>query len=124
MRTVIKNKLYDTATAKVIGRYYIPDSQDNITETLYRKKTGEYFLHKTADGRPEKVIPLSYEDAKTWGKMSLCELGYNKAFLGKIRSNVVSVTLSTEARSALEQEQSKTGKTYNEILDALILERL
>lgn len=122
MRTVIKNKLYDTATAKAIGRYFIPNS--SITETLYRKKTGEYFLHKAEDGQRDRATPLSYEDAKVWGKMSLNDLDYNKAFLGTVQSNVVKVTLSADARGLLEAEQSRTGKTYNQILSSLIEQNL
>jgi hypothetical protein len=127
MRTVIKNKLYNTDTAKMVGRYTAPDEQGQaVIETLYRKKNGEYFLHREATpwtGR-DRIIPLGYDDAITWGKMSLCDLDFNKAFVGSVQSQVVKVTLSHEARALLEREQSRSGRTYNEVVNRLILDNL
>ena len=122
MKTVIKNRLYDTDTAKIVGRHTPPD--EIFTEALYRKQNGEYFLHREFPDRKDKIIPLSYDEAKIWGEMSLCGLDYNKAFLGTVQSSVVKVTLSAEARKLLENEQSKSGKTYNEIIDGLIVSNL
>ena len=122
MRTVIKNRLYDTSTAKAIGHYIPPEGA--ASETMFRKKNGEYFLHRVFSDKPEMIVPLDYKDASTWGKMSLCDLDYNKAFLGSVQSSVVKVTLTREARGLLESEQSRTGKTYNEILSSLVVEHL
>ena len=127
MRTVIKNKLYNTETARMMGRYTAPDEQgESLVETLHRKKNGEYFLHRVVglETQRDKIIPLSYDDAVIWGKMSLCELDFNKAFSGAVQSGTLKVTLSQEARALLEREQSKSGQTYNEIIDRLILESL
>ena len=125
MRTIIKNRLYDTETAKPVGRYTPMDEEgSSFTETLYRKKNGEYFLCRVFLDKTEEVIPLSYDAAKTWGEMSLCDLDYNRAFSEATQSTVVKVDISAKARKLLEIEQSKSGKTYNEIIDGLIVSNL
>jgi hypothetical protein len=126
--TVIKNKVYNTGTAKFIGRYTAPNKDGKaVIETLYRKKNGEYFIHRAATpwtGK-DRIIPLSYDDAVQWGKMSLCDLDFNKAFTGAVRGEgVVKVTLSSEARALLEQEQSASGRTYNDIIEQLVKDGL
>ena len=58
MRKVIKNKLYDTDTAKFIGTYNkgIGEADRNWTQkNLYLKKTGEFFIHS------HKAV-VSYKD--------------------------------------------------------------
>ena len=48
MRKIINNKVYDTATATWIGLSDNGHEYNALSysgETLYRKRTGEYFLH-------------------------------------------------------------------------------
>ena len=48
MKQIINGKKYDTDTAKEIAHYCAPGSVQDFSyfeETLYRKKTGEYFLY-------------------------------------------------------------------------------
>lgn len=64
MKKIINKKSYDTETAKVVCSYSYIFSGDfqRVTETLYRKKTGEFFLHGV--GGPaskysrEMIIPM------------------------------------------------------------------
>lgn len=81
-RTVINGKKYDTETAKLIDRDYDHPVNDfnHWDETLYRKKTGEFFIHgrggpmskysKPAFGGgvtgSSKFIPLTNEQARHW----------------------------------------------------------
>ena len=44
MKKVIKGKKLDTTTAKMIGIAMIDEDKD-IVETLYRTKSGAYFIH-------------------------------------------------------------------------------
>ncbi len=83
MKKIINGRRYDTAAAKKIGKWDngLPGGDfDYISETLYQKRTGEYFLHgdggarswcatSTADGWQsggEKIRPLSDEEAREW----------------------------------------------------------
>lgn len=82
MRKVIKGKLYDTETARPVTDWsqgFVSDF-GYVSETLYRKRTGEYFLH--GEGGPmskyaqscgqnqwiggESIVPLTYDEAKAW----------------------------------------------------------
>lgn len=82
MRKVINGKLYDTDTARPVvdwSKGYTSDFQ-YVSETLYRKRTGEYFIH--GEGGPmskyaescgqnqwqggEAIRPLTYDQAKQW----------------------------------------------------------
>lgn len=48
MKKIIDGKLYNTETAKLIGEYdngYPQSDFSYYAEALYRKKTGEFFLH-------------------------------------------------------------------------------
>lgn len=48
MKRYINGKVYDTSTAQEIGSYANAGNWRDFShyeETLYRKRTGEYFLH-------------------------------------------------------------------------------
>lgn len=82
MKKIINGKLYNTETAKVIADYwngYPGGDFKVIKETLYQKKTGEYFLF--GKGGPmthyaeqvwggmaygEEIIPYTEKQAKEW----------------------------------------------------------
>lgn len=84
MKKVINGRLYNTDTATEIGydsKYAISDF-NHWEETLYKKKTGEYFL--LGEGGPmskysrtvgmnewsggSKIIPLTDEEARQWAE--------------------------------------------------------
>lgn len=82
MRKVIKGKLYDTEKAAMVAEWRdgYPSDFRYTCETLYRKRTGEYFLH--GEGGPlspyaescgqnqwqggETIRPLFYDEARDW----------------------------------------------------------
>lgn len=82
MQKVINGKLYNTETSELIDDYSNGlSSRDfrNITENLYRKKNGEFFLYgyggpmtkyceQCGDmcGSGEKIIPITEDEAKEW----------------------------------------------------------
>lgn len=97
MKKIITNKLYDTDTAKKICHASDRDdaNPDNYwTETLYRKRTGEFFLHcsggaasryarKLGQGKwesGEEIIPLSLENARNWANAHLLEKEFDEIF--------------------------------------------
>lgn len=84
MRDIIKGKMYNTETANYIG---YARSKEGVTsfnwyrESLYQKKTGEFFLAGEGNAMSkyarsvgsgfcweagEGIIPLSLEEAKEW----------------------------------------------------------
>lgn len=96
MRKTIEKKRYDTATAKAMGNWQrgLPSERGYILETLYQKKTGEYFLHCQGGSRSryaqriapntwgsgERVIPFSEEEANAWADNHLTDAAYNVVF--------------------------------------------
>lgn len=88
MKKIINGKLYDTDTAKELGSWSNAGGWrdfSHMEETLYRKRTGEYFLH--GEGGPmtkyaqtvgqngwsggSKILPLSAEAARKWAEEHL-----------------------------------------------------
>ena len=82
MKKIINGKLYNTETAKEVAEYWngYPGGDFNVIyETLYQKRTGEYFLY--CKGGPmtqyaeavwggmaygEQIIPYTEKLAKEW----------------------------------------------------------
>ena len=66
MKKVINGKLYDTSTAEKIGSWSHGSRRDfrRVREVLYRKKTGELFLHGSGGPLSRYAHRLSYN---TWG---------------------------------------------------------
>ena len=96
MKKIINGKLYDTDTAKAIAgkeENYGKNDYRTFYETLYKKKTGEYFL--AGEGGPltkyaancnglkgfgEAIIPLKTEEAKAWVETNLPAEAYIDLF--------------------------------------------
>ena len=93
MKKIINGKMYNTETAKEIERWSnnLSDRDfNNCTEILYRKKTGEFFIHgwggpmsKYAESHgneisgSETIIPITEAEAKAW----LEEKGTTEAYI-------------------------------------------
>ncbi len=87
MKKIIKKKLYNTETAEAVGGFSNGLSNSDfrfMEETLYKKKTGEFFLHghggamsryseECGDGwaGSEKIMPLSTDEAREWSEQHL-----------------------------------------------------
>ena len=96
MKKVIDGKRYDTDSARKMGERSGGQYGDLnwISETLYRKSTGEYFLHGQGGANTryavaigaqswsggEKIFPLSLEEAKEWASENLDGDTYEEIF--------------------------------------------
>lgn len=96
MKKIINGKMYDTDTARSIGSdgYGYGNDFHAWSETLYQKRTGEYFLH--GEGGPmsryartigqnewsggEQIIPMNYENARKWAEEHLNTDDYEETF--------------------------------------------
>lgn len=141
MKKIIRGRLYDTEKATEIGH----DSHSNRgefnywCETLYRKRTGEFFLHGEGGtvsnyavcygqnnwSGGEKIIPLSFDEAQHWAKEHLDAGTYMKYF--KLSDNThdketVSIRLSAAAVNKLKIMASKRDLTASEIIEQLIMQ--
>lgn len=139
MKKIIAGKVYDTDKAKKIGCDWngLERSDDKFfCETLYVKKTGEYFLHgeggvlsSYSDGNSgsEVIKPLSYNIAKSWAEEKLSLEKFDCEF--KILENddekrKRTVFLTDIAYKKLKWHANKNNKNVSQALEGLILENL
>lgn len=139
MKKIINGKRYDTEKARAIGSDFFSNRRDfNFwEETLYQKRTGEFFLHgeggaasKYAEsaGQNEwtggsKLIPLSFEKAKKWAEDHLDADTYEAVF-GEIEESTdrltVTFSLPTDAIEILKRMAAQTGKAQSDIIADLL----
>ena len=138
MRKIIKGRLYDTDTAQEVAQaeHGYPGDVERIVETLYRKRTGEFFLH--GKGGPatwaarqvgkfdrtagEEIAPLTYDEAIKWAEENLEPDVYEKIF-GEVSEDgetCLHSPISAAAKAKLEREAARRGITQRSILEALI----
>jgi len=96
MRKIIAGRLYDTDTARRIGCHAYGDgrSSEDWEETLYVKRTGEFFIHGEGGAMSryaeasgpnewragERIMPISYEQARAWAERHASPEEYERAF--------------------------------------------
>lgn len=88
MKKVINGKLYNTETARRCGEFEPNPYRSDFSwysETLYQKKTGEFFLHGDGNAASpyskscgqnewcgsEEIQPLTYDEAQKWAEEHL-----------------------------------------------------
>lgn len=138
MKKVIKGRVYCTDTAKELGYWSNTANRSDFAwscETLYKTKSGQYFLH--CEGGPmsryashfgnnsgygEKIEVLSIDQAKTWAEERLDGDEYEEIFGVPEEDDLkVTVLISGEAKAILEEQQSRTNKSFAQIIEAAIL---
>ena len=80
MKKIINNKLYNTETATKIDSYSNRLGYNDfrhLSETLYQKKNGEFFL--VGEGGPMTEYCTYYDDNSWGGGTDIIPLTYNKA---------------------------------------------
>lgn len=140
MKKIINGKQYNTETAERLGEYEPSPYRSDFhyfCETLYRKKTGGFFLH--GKGGPaskyskscgqnewcgsETIIPMTYDDAREWAEEHLDGDEYIRIFGEPDESGekkTVGFILTDNAIAKLKQEASKRGITQSALIEELI----
>lgn len=120
MRKIIKNKVYDTATATRLAEWenmQDPRSFNYVRETLYRKKNGEYFLHGEGGARSvyaerveqnmwssgEQIIPFDIKSARDWAAEKLSGEEFETVF-GPVSEDEEDVLITFKAPAALDRK--------------------
>lgn len=97
MKKIIDGKVYNTTSAEKIAEYssvYARSDFNYYEETLFRKRTGEYFLYGSGNAASryaescgqsewcggERIIPLTLESAKKWAENHLDGDEYENIF--------------------------------------------
>lgn len=137
MKKIIKGKVYDTDTAQKVGEWCNHvGGFEYVSETLYRKKTGEYFLYGAGGAASkysvesgqnqwsggDKIIPLSYENAQEWSEERLEADEYISEFGNPGEGDVqLSVMISAQAKRALEIAAQKEGISQTAMVERVLL---
>lgn len=135
MRKIIKNKKYDTDTARKVATRteYMGYVDKYIRETLYQKKTGEYFLHgqggaDTKYGKykgdtlweaGQKITPFTPDQARDWADFHLNAEEYNKIFVNAPKmpgKGYVTYYLDNELIERIKFSAQRNGMTASEWL--------
>ena len=138
MKKIISGKLYDTDTARELGvdAYSNPRDFHYWCEALYKKRTGEFFLH--GRGGPaskyaescgqnswsggEKIIPLTYKSAQQWAEEHLDASDYQKIF-GDVTEGddvYISAKLPAAIDAKLRRLAAESGASMTAVLIDLI----
>lgn len=139
MKKVINGKVYDTDTAREVGCFDsgAGDRPFGWSETLYVKRTGEYFLF--GEGGPgskysvrtginestgiTKIFPLAYDEARKWAEDNLGGDEYIAEF-GAIAEDGTNAKLTLYLpASTIERAKRKVaqdGTTLSAYVEALI----
>lgn len=142
MKKIINNKLYNTETAKAVGTHSNGGTFRDFShyeETLFRKKTGEYFLY--GEGGPmtryavasganswsggSRIMPMTYDEAREWSEKNLDADEYEAEF-GEISEDdntgkrVVSIHVTAAKWDAAKREAARRGMGISEYIESLL----
>lgn len=139
MKKIINNKRYDTDTAREIGEYSYMNRRDfaYFCETLYCKRTGEYFIY--GEGGPaskyaetvgqnewcggERIIPMSYEKAREWAERHLDADDYEKEF-GEVAEDdsteTVTISLPAATIARIRRKAQEEGRSVSAIIGEMV----
>lgn len=141
MKKIINGKLYNTETARERGVWSNSgDWRDfaHVCETLYQKRSGEFFLY--GDGGPmskyavpvsgnswsggARIIPLTFDEAREWAEQHLDADGYQEVFGEVVEDDsrtALSISLSASAAETARRAAAEAGIPLSAYIESLIL---
>lgn len=136
MKQIINRKSYNTNTAKKVGYWDSKSGRSDFNryeETLYLKKTGEYFLHVSGykyseyaelfgneRGTGEKIIPFTVEQAKSWSEKKISAGHYKKIFNEVIEEVTMTLRTTLTLKQKFDDLKRENEMTASELLDMLM----
>lgn len=136
MRKVIKGAVCDTETATRLGAcgHDITNRLYRWTETLYRTKSGRYFIHGEGgpgsryakaedDGhwkRGEQIDIITKEAAEKWAEEHLSGDEYEAAFGLPDEVPKITIELTPENRRKLDDIRAANGMKFVDIINDAI----
>lgn len=141
MKKIIKNKVYDTDKAMKCASFENHSDKsapDWYCETLYKKKTGEFFIHATGNSESrysrdygyknrkgiENIFPVSFNEAHDWAKEN-CKLEELSLVFGDpSESGKAAIHIYLE-KSSIQKVKSKASEldiTVSEYIEGLIIQ--
>lgn len=138
MKKIIKGKVYSTESARKIGSWASSEDCGNLDyfeETLYQKRTGEFFIHGEGGARTryaaqtgqntwkggEAILPIGYDDARAWAEEHLTAEEYQGAFGAIVEDGSRSTVLLSLPVSKIEQikrEAAQAGMSLSAYVES------
>lgn len=135
MKKIINGKRYDTDTAERVGAWdngHFTSDFQYCSEDLYRKRSGEYFLHGEGgalskyavhsgsnSGSGEKIRPLTLAQAQEWAEAHLDGDEYEEIF-GAVdedgEKTTTSISLTPADLKFLKEQATKEGMTLSDFI--------
>lgn len=140
MKKIIGGKVYDTETAKCLGDWSNGGSWrdfGHVVETLYKKKTGEFFLHGEGGAASkyavpegmnswtggERIMPMTFDEAREWAEEKLTADEYEEIF-GEVQEDdsktLISAYIRKDTAEKLKRLAAENGMGQSEMLQKLI----
>lgn len=141
MKRVIDHRVYDTDTAREMASWdnglYVNDL-GWVSETLYRKRTGEWFVfgeggaatkYAKPDGPSswvggERVMPLTGEQAREWAERRLDGDEAEALFAPDDEPSSMTVHMPADVKAALDARAERDGATKGGIVVEALREYL
>lgn len=137
MKKIINGKLYNTETAERIDNWENMNDYRNFnyfSETMYRKRTGEFFLH--GEGGPaspyhervdqnsymggERIRPLTPEEAREWAEEHMDADDYQRVF-GEVSEGegrtVLSISIDTAVAERIRRLAAENGTSVSATIE-------
>lgn len=143
LKKIINKKLYDTSTATCIAEYSNPVSVSDFSfyrETLYRKRTGEYFIHgeggalsryasRDYDGMTwgEDILPLTYDTARDWAEHHMDVDAYQDEFGPAAEDDsrtVMSLSVRADTADMVRRAAGAAGCSISEYVERALRAQL
>ena len=140
MKKILSGKVYDTATAKLVGDWdngHFTNYFEYCSESLYRKKSGEFFIHGQGHalskyaghsgsntGWGEKIIPLTYEAAQKWAEEHLDAEDYIALFGEPEKDDSrtkINVCMSSAQADKIKQLAARAGMSLSDYIVSKVL---
>lgn len=139
MKKIINGKMYNTDTAEKMGTWDngIYGDLDSVEETLYRKRTGEFFLcgvggprsrYATSTGNNSwsggaRIIPLTWEAARVWAEKHLDDKNYTQLF-GEVSEDdgrtVFALSISTGTLKKIKRAAAQANMSLSQYVENLL----
>ena len=140
MKKVINGTLYNTETARKLGGWsntYNYRDFNYCEETLYRTKSGKFFIHGEGGAMSkyaqtissnewsggEKIIPLSAQNAMKWAEEHLEADEYERIF-GEVTEDeskkVVTYSLPASTIEKVKRIAAEQGISLSEVIERAI----
>lgn len=138
MKKIINGKLYNTETAREVGwrQHSNPGDFHYVLETLYCKKTGEYFIHGEGGALTqyaetigqnqwrggEHIEPMNLASAKEWAEQYLSADAYEAEF-GEVTEDdsrtTLTLSIATSTAEKIRRTAQEKGITMSALIDSL-----